>query len=208
MNKLIIDYSQYNDLIEKLAIIIHKSDFKPTIIIGIMRGAALIVDILSRIFKLPVAYIITQSYTGEEIENIQGEIKFSDNFITIANDIDFKNILLVDDLSDTGKTFLNTIQWLNNNKNINNNINSIKTACLWTKKASIFKPDYCPIFLKDNPWIVQPNEKYDEININDILKKHNYTISGIHRSLNSLSLSSGSFPVVYNTRDLNIDINF
>ena len=53
--KLIIDWKEYNLIVEKLAIQIHDSGFKPNILIGIMRGGAPIIDVLSRVFK-PVSY--------------------------------------------------------------------------------------------------------------------------------------------------------
>jgi hypoxanthine phosphoribosyltransferase len=51
-DKLIISFDEYNKIVEKLAIEIHKK-YKPTVLVGIMRGAAPILDILSRILKLP-----------------------------------------------------------------------------------------------------------------------------------------------------------
>ena len=47
-----------------------------------------------------------------------------------------------------------------------------KTATLWKKQKSIFEPDFCATRLKDNPWIVQPFEIYEEIRIEEIKKKH------------------------------------
>ena len=38
------------------------------------------------------------------------------------------------------------------------------------KVDSTFEPDFCAQKLKDNPWIVQPLEKYEEIRI-EILKR-------------------------------------
>ena len=55
-DKLIITYEEYKTAVEKLALEIEKS-YKPTVLVGIMRGAAPIIDILSRIFKLPTAYV-------------------------------------------------------------------------------------------------------------------------------------------------------
>ncbi len=66
-DKLIITFDEYNKIVEKLAIEIHKK-YKPTVLVGIMRGAAPILDILSRILKLPTAYIVIQSYSGEGME--------------------------------------------------------------------------------------------------------------------------------------------
>jgi len=43
---------------------------------------------------------------------------------------------------------------------------------LWKKLDSTFEPDYCADRLKDNPWIVQPFENYEEVKIEDLVKKH------------------------------------
>ena len=51
-DKLIVSFEEYIKIVEKLAIEIH-NNYKPTVLVGIMRGAAPIIDILSRILKLP-----------------------------------------------------------------------------------------------------------------------------------------------------------
>ena len=170
--KLIISFNEYLDTVEKLAIEINKG-YNPTVLVGIMRGAAPIIDILSRILKLPTAYIVIQSYSGKGIEDKQGDLIFSREISSIASDKDFKKVLLVDDLSDTGLTLNKSIEWLKKYEPIKNYISEVKTACLWKKKSSKFKPDFCPIILKDDPWIVQPTEHYEEINIDQIIKKQN-----------------------------------
>ena len=40
------------------------------------------------------------------------------------------------------------------------------------KKSSSFKPDFCPVMLKNDPWIVQPTEHFEELSIKEIQKKH------------------------------------
>ena len=157
--KLIISFEEYLNTVEKLSFDISKA-YKPTVLVGIMRGAAPIIDILSRIFKLPTAYIVIQSYSGKGLEDKQGDLVFARDISSIANDKDFKRILLVDDLSDTGLTLNKSIEWLKTYEPIKTYIEEIKTACLWKKKSSKFKPDFCPVNLSDDPWIVQPTEHY------------------------------------------------
>ena len=171
-DKLIVSFDEYTKTVEKLAVQIHKG-YKPTVLVGIMRGAAPIIDILSRILKLPIAYIVIQSYSGKGMEDKQGELMFAREISSLANEKDFERVLLIDDLSDTGLTLNKSIEWLKNYDPIKNNIKEIKTACLWKKKSSSFEPDYCPIKLKDDPWIVQPTEHYEELSIEDIIKKNN-----------------------------------
>ena len=76
-DKLIIDWKEYNLIVEKLAIQIHQSGFKPDMLIGIMRGGAPIIDVLSRVFKLKCAYLAVESYSGEGTEDQQGDLIFS-----------------------------------------------------------------------------------------------------------------------------------
>ena len=168
--KLIISFEEYLDTVEKLSVEINKN-FKPTVLVGIMRGAAPIIDILSRILKLPTAYIVIQSYSGEGMEDKQGELVFARDISSIAKDEDFKKVLLVDDLSDTGLTLNKSIEWLKKYEPIKNQIQEIKTACLWKKKSSSFTPDFCPIRLNNDPWIVQPTEHYEEMSIEEIVEK-------------------------------------
>tara|TARA_B100000963_G_scaffold357983_1_gene381469 strand:+ start:669 stop:1187 length:519 start_codon:yes stop_codon:yes gene_type:complete len=170
-DKMIVGWEEYKNIVEKLAIQIHNG-YNPTVLIGIMRGAAPIIDILSRILKLPIAYIVIQSYSGKGMEDQQGQLMFAREISSLANDKDFKRVLLIDDLSDTGLTLNKSIEWLKNYGPTKNFIEEIKTACLWKKKSSSFEPDFCPIKLDSDPWIVQPTEHYEELSLDEIIKRN------------------------------------
>ena len=131
--KMIVQWEEYKKIVEKLAIEVHKS-YRPTVLIGIMRGAAPIIDILSRILKLPIAYIVIQSYSGKGLEDQQGQLMFAREISSLANNEDFKKVLLIDDLSDTGLTLNKSIEWLRNYGPTKDFIKEVKTACLWKKK--------------------------------------------------------------------------
>ena len=169
--KMIVEWEEYKRIVEKLAIEVHKS-YRPTVLIGIMRGAAPIIDILSRILKLPIAYIVIQSYSGKGLEDQQGQLMFAREISSLANNEDFKKVLLIDDLSDTGLTLNKSIEWLRNYGPTKSYMKEIKTACLWKKKSSSFEPDFCPIKLNSDPWIVQPTEHYEELSIEEIAKRN------------------------------------
>ena len=170
-DKLIITFDEYTNIVEKLALEIHK-DYNPSVLVGIMRGAAPIIDILSRIFKVPTAYVVIQSYSGDTVQDQQGELIFARDMSAIAKNEDFKKILLVDDLSDTGLTLNKSIDWLRQYDPIKSHIEEIRTACLWKKKSSTFEPDFCPVRLNSDPWIVQPTEHYEELSIDEIIKRN------------------------------------
>ena len=170
-DKLIITFDEYTKIVEKLAIEIHKS-YHPTVLVGIMRGAAPILDILSRILKLPIAYIVIQSYSGKGMEDKQGQLMFAREISSLAENKDYKRVLLVDDLSDTGLTLNKSIEWLKNYTPTKDYIEEVKTACLWKKKSSTFEPNFCPVRLTSDPWIVQPTEHYEELSIEEIIKRN------------------------------------
>ena len=170
-DKLIITFDQYTNIVEKLALEIHK-DYNPSVLVGIMRGAAPIIDILSRILKIPTAYVVIQSYSGDTVQDQQGELIFARDMSAIAKNEDFKKILLVDDLSDTGLTLNKSIDWLRQYDPIKSHIEEIRTACLWKKKSSTFEPDFCPVRLNSDPWIVQPTEHYEELSIEEIITRN------------------------------------
>ncbi len=169
--KMIVRWEEYHKIVEKLAIEIHK-EYKPTVLVGIMRGAAPILDILSRILKLPIAYIVIQSYSGKGMEDKQGQLMFAREISSLAESKDYNKVLLVDDLSDTGLTLNKSIEWLRNYPPVKDYINEVKTACLWKKKSSTFEPDFCPVRLESDPWIVQPTEHYEELSIEEIIKRN------------------------------------
>ena len=169
--KLIVDWKEYNKTVEKLAIQIHESGYKPSLLVGIMRGGAPMIDVLSRVFKLKCAYLAVESYSGKGVEDEQGDIVFSREMSSIAQNMGGK-ILLCDDLSDTGITLNKSVDWLRKYEPIKGKIEDIKTATLWKKQKSTFDPDYCAVKLTDNPLIVQPFEHYEEIRIEDIIRKY------------------------------------
>ena len=164
--KLFISWDEYNSIVEKLAIQIHEK-YKPDLHIGIMRGAAPIIDVLSRVLKIKCAYLAVESYSGKGIEDKQGELTFSREMSSTVQNMG-GNLLLCDDLSDTGVTLNRSIDWLRKYPPLKGKIKSIKTAVLWKKAKSTFNPDFCAVTLKDNPWIVQPFEKYEEIRIEEL----------------------------------------
>ena len=76
-DKLIVSWDEYNKTVEKLAIQIYESGYKPNLLVGIMRGGAPMIDVLSRVFKLKCAYLAVESYSVKGVEDEQGEIVFS-----------------------------------------------------------------------------------------------------------------------------------
>ena len=77
-------------------------------------------------------------------------------------------VLLVDDLTDSGQTLKAVTKQLKDNYAP---ISELRSAVIWTKALSTFKPDYCVDYLPTNPWIHQPFEGYDALRPEQLIKK-------------------------------------
>ena len=77
-------------------------------------------------------------------------------------------ILIVDDMVDSGQTFdLIRAHLLRTYPSIT----ELRSAVLWYKAQSTVKPDYFVQKLDQNPWIHQPFEAYDSMDVEDLAKK-------------------------------------
>ena len=171
--KLIIDWNIYNRSIDQLAVQISESSFKPSFIICIARGGLRVGDILSRIFNIKCGYLGVESYSAEkdnQIANKQSELTFARDLSTTTREYG-QNILITDDLIDTGVTLEKTLTWLKNYKDFKDKKINFKTAVLYKKEKSKFKSDYLVHNLDDNPWIVFPYELRELVSIDDLRKE-------------------------------------
>ena len=152
---LYVSWSQYHQLIEDLAAQIAQSAWSFESILCLARGGLRVGDILSRIFDCPMAILAASSYDGDRQ---QSTVVFAES-LTIARLPLKPNILIVDDLVDSGKTLAATIPWLEAHHQIPPA--QCRTAVLWYKRASCVKPDFYVDYLPHNPWIHQPFETYE-----------------------------------------------
>lgn len=72
----------------------------------------------------------------------------------LSGSLEGKNVLLVDDISDTGESFRVAIGHL-----LEHNPLSVKTASMHMKEGSPFRPDF--FFAVNTQWIVYPWEKQE-----------------------------------------------
>jgi hypothetical protein len=158
MTKLNVSWEQYHRLIERLALIVHESGFDFNQIICIARGGLRVGDVLSRIFDLPLAILSTHSYSAEG-GTVRGQLVIAEH-MTMTSPRLGDRVLLVDDMVDSGHTLEIVHRTLPERFH---NIRECRTAVLWWKACSVFKPDYCVEYLPDNPWIAQPFEIYDRM---------------------------------------------
>ena len=163
---LYVSYDEYHNLIEKLAIKVHQSAWEFDTILCLARGGLRPGDILSRVFKKPLAIISTSSYKAD-FGKIQGHLDIA-KFITTPLGEIAGRVLLVDDLADSGTTLDSVINLLRSNYPA---ITELRSAVLWTKAKSTFAADYSIEPLPTNPWIHQPFENYDRLTPEQLLGK-------------------------------------
>ncbi|HEY9761870.1 MAG TPA: phosphoribosyltransferase family protein [Trichocoleus sp.] len=168
MSDFYVTWDDYHRDIERLAIQIHESGWQFNQIVCLAKGGLRIGDTLCRLFDVPLAILSTASYGGVD-NRMRGAITFSrDLSMTTANL--GSHVLVVDDLVDSGQSMKRSLSWLEHKYGYY--IDELRTAVLWAKGCSIFKPDYQVVHLDDNPWIHQPFEKYEEMSLPDLVALH------------------------------------
>ncbi|MFH0818831.1 MAG: phosphoribosyltransferase family protein [Patescibacteria group bacterium] len=158
--KIIISWEQYLKLIEKLLEEIKIKKYAPQQIICIARGGLIPGEIMARSLRLPLAVFFASSYADGSTR--PAKIVFS-KYISCLDELKKENILLVDDMADSGVTLQEAKVWLNEKFGIKSA--HIRTAVLWQKQSSCHQPDFCAEFIgvgKNNkcPWLVQPTENF------------------------------------------------
>jgi uncharacterized protein len=153
---LYVSWDEYHRLIERLSLSIHESGWHIDALLCLARGGLRVGDIISRIYDMPLAILAASSYR-EAAGRAQGALDIGE-YITMTKGTLEGNLLLVDDLVDSGVTLNRVIDHL---KQRFPAVTEIRTAVIWYKACSSFKPDYFVDYLPTNPWIHQPFEVYD-----------------------------------------------
>ena len=153
-----VSWQDYDHAVEELALKIHQSGWRFDLILCLARGGLRPGDILSRVFNVPLAILSTSSYR-EDHGRKQSKLDIASQ-ISLSNGRMAGNILLVDDLVDSGITLREVLAALSEGFP---EINEIKTAVVWYKACSVAHPDFYVRYLPSNPWIHQPFEAYDSI---------------------------------------------
>lgn len=142
---LSVTWNEYHSLSQLLAEKILVTKIPLDEIVAIARGGLSLGLILSDFLQKPISTITIQSYT--DIKK-QGLVRMTSK---LGKPIRDRNILLVDDIADSGKTFHRAISYLTAFRP-----KSISTAALFYKPHSSFQPDF---FAKQTKaWILLPHE--------------------------------------------------
>lgn len=153
--KKYLTWIEFQDNVKFLAWQINTTKFKPNFIIGLTRGGACLATNLSYVLDTPVLYFDPKNH------------KIGDLNLNFNTD----NILIVDDINDTGETIIKVrkqiIKTLHPETNISDDsifsLNNIKFCVLYDNISSKFQsPDYSAIAInkkENNEWIVFPWEE-------------------------------------------------
>lgn len=155
MNQLIVSHEQYDLLCDQVIQTIQVSGWQPDCILGVSRGGLRLADSISRALKKPMAVIAASSYGGDD-GTIQTDLRVSAS-IACVEPLN-GNLLLVDDLVDSGITLFELLQFV---PRLCESLVSIKTAVLWVKPHSKYQPDFYASKLLEDCWVVQPFEQRD-----------------------------------------------
>lgn len=158
-----IDQSQKEDIMKKyydwqslrcymteLVRLMQLDSFKPDVVIGPGRGGYIPGVMLSHYFEIPFEGFLWQTRDGF--------VEDSASLENILSKYHNQQILIVDDINDTGTTLLGISQIVERNR-----LNSqVKYATMFSKQSSQFDVDYTAeeIELENDNWLVFPYEEW------------------------------------------------
>jgi hypoxanthine phosphoribosyltransferase len=164
--RLVITSPQYDQLIYDLYQKVKQSKIEFDQVAAIARGGLAAGIALSYALDLPWIFIGAAHWPKEK--KMDDKVRFSRHAIYIEEDkLNIKgNVLLVDDLSDTGLSLVEGKIYLRKKFP---NIGAIMTATLFHKTCSALKPDFYALEIGrdengEYPWIVQPLEEIELLN--------------------------------------------
>jgi len=178
-------WDQLYEMLLDLALEIRRSGFQADIIVGVSRGGWAPARILSDLLENSrMANIRIEFYTGLETTTAKPAVTQP-----ISATIAGKNILVVDDVSDTGESLKVAVEHLREK-----GAATVKTVTIYFKPHSVFKPDYFSSSTSD--WIIFPWERLEATrllldeakaqnrdieSVRGILRKCNFTEATIER---------------------------
>lgn len=160
----------------RLAKKIQKDKCRFDLIVAIGRGGLTFAHILSDLLRLPITSFTITSYKDIQ-EQTMPKITFK-----IGNKLNDKKILLVDDVSDTGKTFLRGIKYLRKL-----GAKEVATASPYIKPWTKFIPNYYE--KKVDKWIIFPFDMRETIeSLTAKYKKEGLSLPQIKKKLIKINL--------------------
>ncbi len=181
---LSVSWEQYHSFAQSLAATILSRHNDLDQIVAISRGGLTLGHLLSDLLRIPISTITIQSYIDIQTH---GEAKITSKLTTPIKN---KKVLLVDDVSDSGKTLKRAVSYLRHF-----GPRKILTVSLFYKPHSVYKPDY--FARQTTKWILFPYEPAEMILlISKSLSKEGKTKAEIQKFLESLGYSDNQIKFV------------
>lgn len=172
-----VSWNEYHTLARKLSAGILSSGSQFDKIVAISRGGLTLGHLLTDFLRIPISTLAIQSYN--DIQK-QGVVKIIDTF---KASIKGQNIILVDDISESGKTFKRAVLYLAKLQP-----KSITTVAMFYKPWSGFRPDYFAKQVKK--WVIFPYELTETVlSISKKMQKQGKTKAQIQALLEKLNFS-------------------
>lgn len=145
VKKQYYSWNRFHELVNRVK---KQIDIPPNLIVSIGKGGSIPGVVLAEMFECNNINLGLKSYKGRYRGNIHEY-----QSIGCFNGFKDANILIVDDLADSGETFLYAVK-----KFKGNGCENIRTASVFYKPCSKFKPDYFAEEVDSKIWIVLPWE--------------------------------------------------
>jgi hypoxanthine phosphoribosyltransferase len=147
-NKKYYDYSQIHGFCETLASRLRGTNFDS--VVGVSRGGLIPATIIAESMNVrQLRTVGVRSYQLNGIGKRSKSILYQSCSPYLTG-----NVLVIDDISDTGETF----KFLLDHFSKNQQINKIITCSLFVRRSTSFIPDYYHTDIIGNEWIVFPWE--------------------------------------------------
>lgn len=143
----LLNWEQCYELCRKLAWMLREDGFRPDIIVAVARGgyfAARVLSDLLGVFDLDCIKI--EHYRGAS-KGLTARVRYP-----LAAAVGGKRLLLVDDVSDSGDTFVAAITHLREH----GEPMQLRTAVMHHKSSSAYVPDYRAAELEEWRWLIYP----------------------------------------------------
>ncbi len=174
-------WDQIYDMLMELAKRVKDSGFRPDLIVGVCRGGWAPARVMSDLLEnANTASIRIEFYLAPGVTARKPVISQA-----IMVPVKGANVLVVDDVSDTGESLKVAVEHIDVC-----GARAIKTATLYYKPQSIFKPDF--FMVQTEQWIIFPWERLENTRrlLNEAEKKGK-SISSIKDTLTSAGISRG-----------------
>lgn len=145
-DKEILTWPMFGDASRELAQAIVDSDFKPDIVVAIARGGLVLAGALTYALGVKLADAVNIEFYTDVHETLPDPVLLAP--MLDVDSIKGKNVLLVDDVADSGRTLKMTVDLLAHYET------NVRSVVLYTKPRTIIRPEYS--WKNTDKWISFP----------------------------------------------------